>query len=112
MQTYFHNETGHDQIREELLHFEDLLYESMDEIWTSRAPLELQDGSHLLDPVKVMNTFAYLKDFFDKTDKALHEEACLIIIKIPTFLYLLANVLMKQIEGIIPFMHTIKIVSV
>jgi hypothetical protein len=86
-------------VKAELLDLEDLLFETMDEIWRSRIPAAIEDGSYLLDPSRVMSMFIHLVEFFEATDKALHEEACLIIIRMPTFLYLVANVMSKQIEG-------------
>lgn len=71
----------------------------MDEIWRSKVPSAIDDESYLLDPLKVMSMFVHLAKFFEATDKALHKEACLMIIKMPTFLYLIAKVVAKQIEG-------------
>ena len=71
----------------------------MDEIWRSRVPAAIEGGSYLLDPLKVMSMFVHLAKFFGAIDKVLHEEACQIIIRMPTFLYLVANVMTKQIEG-------------
>lgn len=87
--------------KEELSDLEDLLFETMDEIWRSRVPaaLELEEGAYLLDPMMVMNMFVHLAKFFEKTDESLHREASLLIIKMPVFLLLVANVMKKQIEG-------------
>ena len=89
----------HNEAKAELLDLEDLLFETMDEVWRSRVPAATEDGPYLLDPLKIMNMFVHLAKFFEATDKALHEDACLIIIRIPTFLYLVANIMAKQIEG-------------
>ena len=89
----------HSEVKAELLDLEDLLFETMDELWRSRIPAAIEGGPYLLDPLKIMSMFVHLAKFFEATDKALHEEACLIIIRIPTFLYLVANVMAKQIEG-------------
>ena len=89
----------HNEVKEELSDLEDLLFETMDEIWRSRVPAAIEGGSYLLDPLKVMSMFVHLAKFFEATDKALHEEACLIIIRMPTFLHLVANTMAKQIEG-------------
>ena len=43
--------------------------------------------------------FAHLDNFFRAIDKALCEEACQIIIEVPTFLSLIANVMKKQLQG-------------
>ena len=88
-----------EEVKEEFLDLLDLLFETMDEIWRSRVPAAtIQDG-YLLDPLKVMSMFVHLAKFFEATDKSLHGEACLVIIRMPTFLYLVANVMAKQIEG-------------
>ena len=89
----------HSEVKAELLDLEDLLFETMDELWRSRVPAAIEGGPYLLDPLKIMSMFVHLAKFFEATDKALHKEASLIIIRIPTFLYLVANVMAKQIEG-------------
>lgn len=81
----------------------------MDEIWRSRIPTASDGGSYLLDPQMVMSMFIHLANFFEATDKARHEEACLIIIRMPTFLYLVANVMAKQIEGNLVLLFTCQI---
>ena len=93
-------------IKAELSEWLDLLYETMDEIWRSRVPAALEGGSYLLDPHKIINMLAHLAKFFEAADKALQEEACQVIIRMPTFLYLVANVMEKQIEGMYIFYHT------
>lgn len=87
------------EVEHELSELEDLLYETMNEIWRSRVPAAIEEGSYLLDPLKVMNMFAHLANFFGGTNEALHEEGCLLIIRTPAFLPLVANVMIKQIEG-------------
>ena len=91
----------HDEIdvKAELSELLELLFETMDEIWRSRVPAATEDGSYLLDPMKIINMFAHLAKIFEATDKTLLKEACLLIIRLPTFLYLVANVMEKQIEG-------------
>ena len=89
----------YNEVKAELSDLEDLLFETMDEIWRSRVPAAIEGGPNLLDSSMVMSMFIHLVKFFEATDKALHEEACMIIIRMPTFLYLVANVMVKQIEG-------------
>ena len=86
-------------MKDGLSDLEDLLFETMNEIWISRIPAAIEGGSYLLDASKVTNMFAHLVNFFGTTDKALLEEACLQIIRTPAFLPLLANVMIKQVEG-------------
>lgn len=87
------------EVKPELCGLEELLFETMVEIWRSRVPAAVEDGPYLLDPTQVMTMIVHLAKFFEATDKTLRAEACLMIIRVPTFLSLLANVLVKQIEG-------------
>ena len=89
-----------DDVKEELLELEDLLFETMNEIWSGRVPAALEDGPYLLDSTKIVSIFSHMANFFTKTDTALHRELCLLIIEIPTFLHLMANVMVKLIEGL------------
>ena len=80
---------------------EDLLYETMNEVWNSRVPPMpgIEYPEYLLDPATVMDKFVHLGNYLKKSDEGLKREACLAIIRIPTFLYLLADIMKKQIEG-------------
>lgn len=91
----------YEEVRKELFNLEDLLFEIMDDIWRSRVPPALENGPYLLDPMMVMSAFLPMANFFEanKANKDIQREACLLIIKMPTFLHLIANVLKKQLEG-------------
>ena len=61
--------------------------------------MPLPGMEYLLNPATVMDKFVHLGNYFKKSDEGLKREACLAIIRIPTFLYLLADIMKKQIEG-------------
>ncbi len=100
---------NHDNTKEELLPLENLLFETMDEIWRSRVPAAMEDGRYLLNPTSLVNMFYHVTKFFETTSAVVHKEACHLIIKMPTFLYLLANVMMKQLEGKCIVVHSTQI---